>query len=78
MVTMAFPRVGCSRLVLIFVLVATVGEEGWRWEGSGLQLPMSELAVERQESESRVAVLEEKVMAEAEALNEAQLAAMED
>ncbi|KDR81355.1 hypothetical protein GALMADRAFT_134801 [Galerina marginata CBS 339.88] len=43
-----------------------------------LQLRYSELSVEKQESETRVAHLEEKLMADAEAYNEAQLAAMED
>lgn len=43
-----------------------------------LQMHYAELAAEKEDAESRVAALEEKVMAEAEALNEAQLAAMED
>ncbi|KAF5331050.1 hypothetical protein D9619_005704 [Psilocybe cf. subviscida] len=43
-----------------------------------LQMHYAELAAEKQDAESRVAALEEKVMEEAEALNEAQLAAMED
>ncbi|KJA27283.1 hypothetical protein HYPSUDRAFT_35122 [Hypholoma sublateritium FD-334 SS-4] len=42
-----------------------------------LQMRYAELAAEKQESESRVVLLEEKVMAEAEAYNEAQLSAME-
>lgn len=42
-----------------------------------LQERYSELDAERRESESRVAVLEEKMMAEAEALNEAHLAEMD-
>ncbi|KAF8876028.1 Cc.Cdc5 protein [Gymnopilus junonius] len=43
-----------------------------------LQMRYSELTAEKQESESRVANLEEKLMQEAEAYNEAQLAVMED
>lgn len=43
-----------------------------------LQERYAELAAERRESESRVALLEEKMMAEAEALNEAQLASMDE
>lgn len=43
-----------------------------------LQMRYAELAAEKQESESRVALLEEKVMAEAEAFNDAQLSAMEE
>jgi len=42
-----------------------------------LQERYAELDSERKESESRVAALEERVMAEAEALNEAALAEME-
>ncbi len=42
-----------------------------------LQMRYAELAAEKQESESRVALLEEKVMTEAEAYNEAQLSAMD-
>ncbi|TFK42841.1 pre-mRNA splicing factor component-domain-containing protein [Crucibulum laeve] len=43
-----------------------------------LQERYADLETEKRESESRVAILEEKMMAEAEALNEAQLAAMEE
>ncbi|KAF9451239.1 hypothetical protein P691DRAFT_757518 [Macrolepiota fuliginosa MF-IS2] len=43
-----------------------------------LQLRYGELESEKREAEARIAALEEKVMAEAEALNEAQLAAMEE
>lgn len=43
-----------------------------------LQERYAELATEKRESESRVALLEEKMMAEAEALNEAQLASMDE
>ncbi|PPQ90126.1 hypothetical protein CVT25_012295 [Psilocybe cyanescens] len=43
-----------------------------------LQMRYKELTAEKEESEKRVAVLEEKVMEDAEAYNEAQLAAMED
>jgi len=43
-----------------------------------LQMRYSELTAEKQESETRVAHLEEKLMLDAEAYNEAQLAAMED
>ncbi|KAF9532437.1 pre-mRNA splicing factor component-domain-containing protein [Crepidotus variabilis] len=42
-----------------------------------LQMRYAELVSEKQEAESRVALLEDKLMAEAEAINEAQLAAME-
>jgi pre-mRNA-splicing factor CDC5/CEF1 len=42
-----------------------------------LQERYAELDRERRDAESRVAVLEEKIMAEAEALNEAALAEME-
>ena len=38
----------------------------------------AELDAERREAEARVAALEEKIMLEAEALNEAALAAMEE
>jgi pre-mRNA-splicing factor CDC5/CEF1 len=44
----------------------------------GLQMRYKELVEERAASEARVTRLEEKVMEEAEAFNEAQLAAMED
>ena len=43
-----------------------------------LQERYAELEIERRESQARVAALEEKVMAEAEALNEAALAEMEE
>ncbi|KAF9557676.1 hypothetical protein CPC08DRAFT_668436 [Agrocybe pediades] len=43
-----------------------------------LQMKYAELTAEKSESESRVSILEEKLMAEAEAYNEAQLAAMQD
>ncbi|KAH9483810.1 Pre-mRNA-splicing factor CEF1 [Psilocybe cubensis] len=43
-----------------------------------LQMRYSELTMEKEESEKRVTVLEEKVMAEAEAYNEAQLAMIEE
>ncbi|KAF9463250.1 pre-mRNA splicing factor component-domain-containing protein [Collybia nuda] len=43
-----------------------------------LQSRYAELEQERRESESRVAILEEKIMADAEALNEAHLAEMDD
>lgn len=43
-----------------------------------LQQRYGELESEKREAEARIAALEEKVMAEAEALNEAQLAAMEE
>jgi len=43
-----------------------------------LQMRYSELSAEKAESETRVSSLEEKLMAEAEAYNEAQLAAMQD
>lgn len=43
-----------------------------------LQMRYSELLVEKQDSEARVSVLEEKLMADAEAYNDAQLAATED
>ena len=43
-----------------------------------LQERYAELEMERRESQARVAALEEKVMAEAEALNEAALAEMEE
>ncbi|KAF5358157.1 hypothetical protein D9756_001798 [Leucocoprinus leucothites] len=43
-----------------------------------LQQRYGELESEKREAEARIALLEEKVMAEAEALNEAQLAAMEE
>ncbi|KAK0242596.1 pre-mRNA splicing factor component-domain-containing protein [Armillaria nabsnona] len=44
----------------------------------GLQERYAELVNEKREAEGRVSALEEKLMAEAEALNEAQLAAMEE
>jgi len=43
-----------------------------------LQQRYGELENDKRDAEARIAILEEKVMAEAEALNEAQLAAMED
>ncbi|KAJ3564929.1 hypothetical protein NP233_g7974 [Leucocoprinus birnbaumii] len=43
-----------------------------------LQQRYGDLETEKREAEARIALLEEKVMAEAEALNEAQLAAMEE
>ena len=43
-----------------------------------LQIRYGELVSEKEEAERRIADLEDKVMAEAEAINEAQLAAMED
>jgi len=43
-----------------------------------LQIRYAELSTEKSEVEARVTGLEEKVMMEAEAYNEAQLAAMED
>ena len=43
-----------------------------------LQMRYGELLVEKQDSEGRVSVLEEKLMADAEAYNDAQLAATED
>ena len=42
-----------------------------------LQMRYAELVSEKQEAESRVALLEDKLMAEAEAINEAQLAEMD-
>ena len=44
----------------------------------GLQERYAELVNEKREAEGRVSALEEKLMVEAEALNEAQLAAMEE
>jgi len=43
-----------------------------------LQMRYGELLLEKQDSEARVAVLEERLMADAEAYNDAQLAATED
>ena len=43
-----------------------------------LQMRYSELLLEKQDSEARVSMLEEKLMADAEAYNDAQLAATED
>jgi len=60
--------------------VASLREEVERLEHREkmLQMRYSELTAEKQESESHVAHLEEKLMQEAEAYNEAQLAVMED
>lgn len=60
--------------------VASLREEVERLEHREkmLQMRYAELTAEKQESEARVALLEEKVMLEAEAYNEAQLAAMEE
>jgi pre-mRNA-splicing factor CDC5/CEF1 len=75
----SFSRLRVNELAVGPRRVAALKEEVEKLERREklLQERYAELEAERRESQSRVAILEEKVMAEAEALNEASLAEMD-
>ena len=76
----SFVRLQTNETALAPARVAALKEEVEKLERREklLQVRYAELETERREAEGRVAALEERVMVEAEALNEAALAQMED